>query len=134
MVKIYFIECLDTGDKYIGSTTQKYLTSRIRQHVYSKKCSCKTIIDRGNYHYGLIEEVELDNRYIREQYWIDNTDKCINKRNPILSNYLKLESRKRYRTNNRDKINECKKFSKSWGGDERYNNNLLRIDLSLFKG
>ena len=79
MSKIYCIECLITGEKYIGSTKQKYICSRIAQHrKISERCSCKKIIKRGNYKYYLIEEIDETNRLIREQYWIDNTD-CINK-------------------------------------------------------
>jgi len=120
--KIYCIECLETGEKYIGSTTEKYLSYRIRRHRYDKTCSSTQIIERGKYKYYLIEEVDESEKLIREQYWIDNTD-CINKNRA----YVSLNDKQ----NNQRRLNRYKYIS-SWGGDLRSNNNLLEIDLSLF--
>ena len=121
--KIYCIECLETGEKYIGSTTEKYLSYRIRRHRYDKTCSSTQIIERGKYKYYLIEEVDSSQKYIREQYHMDNTDKCINKRSAYGLD------RKEYHKNYYKQRN---KYTASWGGDKRRNNNLLEIDLSLF--
>jgi len=129
--KIYCIECNITGEKYIGSTIKKHISDRITHHKYRRSCSCKDIIERGNYIYYLLEEVEETNRLIREQYWIDNTDKCINKNRTIgltIKDYTK-----KYREVNKEKHTEYRKFRNSWGGEARSNNNLLMIDLSLFK-
>lgn len=35
--KIYFIQCLETNEVYIGSTKQKYLSNRISTHLKTIK-------------------------------------------------------------------------------------------------
>lgn len=40
---------------------------------------------------------------------------------------------KKYRDNNKEKIKQTKQYKNSWGGDQRYNNNLLQIDINLFQ-
>ena len=143
MIKIYCIECLETGEKYIGSTKQKLLSQRISYHTYKKSCSCKDIIERDNWKYYLIEYVEPSKRLIREQYWIDTTDNCINYRR---AKGLTLEEYKKvYNQLNKDKIKKYNKerydkdyhkklfeYKCSWGGDKRNSNNLLLISLDLF--
>ena len=46
------------------------------------------------------------------------------------------EHMKSYREKNKDKINKRKMrdyyYQSSWGGNIRYNNNLLKIDVNLF--
>ena len=39
--KIYFIQCLETNEIYIGSTKQKYLCDRIAGHVFDAKYRSK---------------------------------------------------------------------------------------------
>ena len=142
--KIYCIECNITGEKYIGSTNEKNLSRRIAYHIYKKSCSCKYIIERGNWKYYLLEEVDESQKLIREQYWIDNTYNCINHRRAFTDkkeymkeymkeyNQLNKDKIKEYNELNKDKIKEYHKFKNSWGGDKRYHNNLLLIDVSLF--
>jgi len=141
--KIYCIECLETGEKYIGSTIQRLLSKRIAYHKYRKSCVSRQIIDRGKYKYYLLEEVDESQKLIREQYYIDNTD-CINKYRAY--GFNKKEYHKEYRELNKDKLKEydkeyrelnkekIKEFEKnrykfkcSWGG-------LLSIHPSLFCG
>ena len=110
--KIYCIECLETGEKYIGSTTSRLLCHRIATHKYRGDCSSSQILNRGNYKYYLLEEVDESQGLIREQYYIDTIDNCINTKRA--SGFI----RKKY-----DK--EHYKFKTSWGG-------LLQIDPSLF--
>ncbi len=118
--KIYCIECLETGEKYIGSTKKKYLSQRISHHRYDKIfCVSRHIIERGNWKYYLLEEVDESQRYIREQYYMDITDKCINKQRAIGFDEKKYHIERR-------------KYRYSWGGDPRASNNLLLIDPSLF--
>tara|TARA_R110000824_G_scaffold398459_1_gene602542 strand:+ start:1772 stop:2188 length:417 start_codon:yes stop_codon:yes gene_type:complete len=137
MIKIYCIECLETGEKYIGSTRKKYLSDRIAGHRVSRNCRCKQIIDRGNYKYYIIEEVEPTQRLIREQYHMDNTDNCIN-RNRALAYDIKeyKKHKKRYHELNKESRNknnkEYQKYRTSWGGNYQSNNNLLKISLDLF--
>ena len=120
--KIYCIECLITGEKYIGSTIKKYLSVRIAQHKHEKDCSSKQIIERGNWKYYILEEVEVSQKLIKEQYYMDTTD-CINQMRALCT------CRKKYKK----KYNkEYREYRSSWGGDIRFNNNLLLIDLSIF--
>ena len=113
MTKIYCIECLQTGEKYIGSTNSRLLSHRIATHKYRMNCSSSQILERGNYKYYLLEEVEVSQRYDREQYYMDITDKCINKHRAI-GGFIRKEYNK-----------EHYKFKTSWGG-------LLLIDTALF--
>ena len=104
MSKIYCIECLETGEKYIGSTKKKYLSSRISEHKSRTNLSVsRYIIERCNWKYELLEEVDESQRLIREQYYIDTTDDCINKNRAIgltQKEYLEL---------NKDKLKDYKK-------------------------
>ena len=148
IAKIYCIECNITGEKYIGSTIQKYISGRMRKHK-TDNCSCKKIIERGNYKYYVIEEVDESQRYIREQYWMDTTDNCINKQRAL--GYTNKEYQTMYRQLNKDtkkeydkqhyQLNKDRKkeyhierykYKCSWGGNPIYNNNLLLISLDLF--
>ena len=122
---IYCIECLETGEKYIGSTRQT-LKHRVSQHRYEakniKKCSSKQILDRGNYTFYSLEDVEDEGKLLeREQHHIDTTE-CINQVNPFgfdkkayLKEYREENSEKLkvsraiYHEKNRDKINAKKK-------------------------
>ena len=78
------------------------------------------------------------NRKIREKYWIDNT-KCVNKNNVVITEMKKYH--KEYREKNKDKIKKYHKqynkqkriYQNSWGNDLRFHNNLLLIDVDLFR-
>ena len=122
--KIYKIVCRVTNLVYIGSTTQKYLCNRLKQHVYffnKKKSNCSSFkVLEGNDYY--IELVELfpcnskDELLVRERYYFDIIE-CVNKIKPLLSieeikNYQK-EYKKVYTQINKDKIKEQnKKYTK----------------------
>jgi hypothetical protein len=60
----------DDEDCYVGSTTQT-LKERLDLHIKRKNCKSTIILDRNKFIMELIEEVETNNRYEREQYWID---------------------------------------------------------------
>jgi hypothetical protein len=85
--KIYKLSSLVNDKVYIGSTCNP-LNVRMAQHILShwafksgnnSKCiSSYDIIDMEEYKIQLIEECDIQNRFIREQYYID-TIKCINK-------------------------------------------------------
>ncbi len=146
--KIYKIVCNITDDVYIGSTI-KSLKYRLERHLDSN-CISKEIIKNGNYKIELIENYPCNNNNDlrkREQYYIDNL-KCINIRNAYkdqkeynkeyyINNFEKEKKRiSNYQLKNRKKLNQYQKeyikFKKSWGGDKRYNNNLLEINLNIF--
>ena len=95
---VYFIQCLETGEIYIGSTKQT-IKKRMKGHRSDSKdnnknsCSSKQIIDRGNYIYEILEEVDNDILREREQYYIETTD-CINMSNSFTSDEDKKEQNK----------------------------------------
>jgi len=103
--KIYKIICNITGEIYFGSTKNP-LEHRIMQHKCKSRnthCSCKDIIERGNFTVQLVENLQLDNNvYERERYYIENFT-CINKNIPQkdLSNEEKLKKKKEYQENYR---------------------------------
>ena len=100
---IYFIKCLETNEIYIGSTKRR-LKDRIYEHkLENNKCYSKQIIDRGNYIYDVLEEVEEDESNKREQYYIQTTDNCINKITQLID-YDKKKYMKSYYSVNRDEI------------------------------
>jgi len=106
--KIYFIQCLETGEVYIGSTKQRLLCQRIAGHKYQRDCGSTQILDRDNYICDILEEVEESQRYIREQYYIDTTDNCVNKQRAP-SGLSRKEYIKQYNQLNKDKLKEYKK-------------------------
>lgn len=115
--KIYKI-CSDIGPEvYIGSTRQKYLSSRYSTHkqeykrnknITCNKCACFDIFDKygvENCKIILIERFECEtseDMRKKEQFYIDNTA-CVNKiraytsqedRDKYLKEYYKLKSKK----------------------------------------
>ena len=150
MLKIYKIIDNTNGNIYIGKT-ENTLKQRLAVHKIDKNCSSTEIIKNGDYRMELIEETQDKTR---ERYWIENTQ-CINKQIPGRTDKEYYEDNKEsilkqrkeysknnkdkikkhqseYRENNKDKTKEYKKYINSMGGDPRYNNNLLKIDLNLF--
>jgi hypothetical protein len=87
MAKIYKLSSLVNDKAYIGSTCNP-LNVRMAQHILShhafqsgnnSKCiSSFDVINSGEYKIELLEECSIEDRFKREQYWIDNI-KCINK-------------------------------------------------------
>ena len=77
--KIYLLE--DINDlKYVGSTGEKYLTSRLATHRRDKKIGQSCSSSKLNLYYSsmtLLEETDKENRYKREKYWINKID-CVN--------------------------------------------------------
>lgn len=129
MIKIYCIEDIN-DNKYIGSTKQKYLCDRLSGHRQTKRdrygecSSCELNLD--NCIIYTLEECEDRDR---ERYWINKID-CVN--------HYKLNfNRKEYRESTKKRENELQQlrrhYKKSWGGDERFYNNLLNINLSIFQ-
>jgi hypothetical protein len=120
--KIYLLIDTSCGDLYVGSTIQR-LKDRHRTHNFYKDYNKK----KSNCKISMIEEYPCENEIElkkREQFWIERID-CINKQNayrdPEYHNkQVNLRCRNRYHYRN------------SWGGDERWNNNLLLIDPDLF--
>ena len=131
--KIYKIISPHTDQVYIGSTSEKYLCDRLTKHKYNNKmgatCSSKYIMDLGDHKIVLIEIYPCDARdklRAREQVHIDMEDAiCVNENKA----YTGL-SMAQYQTQYQAKY---RKHIRSWGGDPKSNNNLLKIDTNLFK-
>ena len=70
--KIYHIVCNLTGEIYYGSTVQR-ISMRMGTHRKNKDCCSKQIIERGDYHYGLVEDYKCENKeqlLMRESFFI----------------------------------------------------------------
>ena len=82
-IKIYQIHDNTTGNNYIGSTSQEYVSDRIARHrSYMKNndeyCSSAIVLKNNDYSYKCIEVCDSSVRKQRERYYINNTEKCIN--------------------------------------------------------
>jgi hypothetical protein len=136
MYKIYLIEDIN-GLKYVGKTIQKL---NMRFSAHKSKQSIKKYsswrLDLENSTISLLETCNEDDSFERERYWI-NYYKTVNEKK--LNGYNKdihKANGKKYRQLHKQELNEYDKryyhYQKSWGGDSRSNNNLLRIDINLF--
>jgi len=149
-VKIYCITDCD-GLNYVGQTTRT-LPWRLAGHKTDKKryiskqraksCSSHKL-DLDNCEIKLIEQCNNNTAKQREKYWINKID-CVNTKK---LNGVSKEKKRQYHFNNRERIlkymrsrAEKKKkevkvirdYINTWGGDKRYHNNLLQIDVNLF--
>jgi len=123
--KIYKIVSNHTDKIYIGSTTQKYLTSRKGQHKNGYRIfknnginyvSSFELIDLGEIDIILIENVKCENKeelLAREKYYFElNKELCVNKNNPSRT------FKEWYKENFENNKEKYKEYSK-----EYYNNN-----------
>ena len=147
--KIYKIVDNTNGNIYVGRT-KLTLKQRIDLHISNNNnpnnsnCSSSIILNNNNWYYELIENCDINNKKERERYYINNTENCIN---TIKLNGWSLEDTRKANKKHDDKRRHCpirkaycKKrdfdiyhFQNSWGGDKRTYNNLLLIDVDLFK-
>jgi len=101
---IYAIKNTTSDDVYIGSTTQD-LSDRLKCHksTYST-CRSKEILKCTTAYIEYLEGCDIDKMKEREQYWIDNTPNCINKRNVnvIIDNDYFYNYNKQWRINNKE--------------------------------
>jgi hypothetical protein len=103
MIKIYKISSDHSDQVYVGSTKTS-LEKRLETHTGNiNKCSSKQLIDLGNYKISLIEEVHEQDRYIIEQYWIDQLD-CVNQKRAFITEEEKEEQRKQYYNYHKEEI------------------------------
>jgi len=111
--KIYKIVCRVTNLVYIGSTTQKYLSDRLKGHVYTfnKKTGNVTsfkILESGDYYIELVELYPCNSKdelLVRERYYFDVID-CVNKRRPKITLEEEKEVQKEYYQINKKEIND----------------------------
>jgi hypothetical protein len=122
---IYAIKNDSTNNVYIGSTERTF-AKRFQSHLSQYKlwlknaagyCYSYEIIKCSTAYIEYIEACDKKNRNDREQYWIDNTPNCINKKNTSNEAVKKrrLLNCAKYYEQNKDKIREKQK--------EYYNNN-----------
>lgn len=116
--KIYKIVSDQTEKVYIGSTTKKYLKQRLSGHKADYKrwqngkkdnITSFEIIKYDDCHIVLIENFpcnDINELRSRERYWIENTENCVNKHIP---GRTKQEYKKKYREENKEKIQQLNK-------------------------
>jgi group I intron endonuclease len=123
--KIYKLVCHTTGKVYIGSTTKKYLSQRLTEHMSNYKSYLKTgkigntsveVLENNNFEIMLLELYPCsskDELHARERYYCQLTE-CVNKyKNPGLTNELgKQEYGKQHREKNKESM---KKYNKQYG-------------------
>ena len=122
MINIYCIEDIN-GLKYIGSTKDK-LDVRFKKHkcISGNTCSSR-LLDLKQSKIFLLEKVNDSERKQKERFWINNSI-CVNEKK---LNYDKNnDNEKRRKLELQRKLRH---YQNSWGGDPRFNNNLLQINI-----
>lgn len=123
MVNIYLIED-NKNLKYIGSTKSK-LETRFTKHKCKSGNTCSSkLLNLQKSNISLLEVTNKERRKEREKYWINKLD-CVNK------NKLDYDKDSEYQKKRKLTLQKnLRHYKNSWGGDTRYNNNLLEIDLN----
>jgi len=125
-VRIYCITDIN-GLCYVGKTKLS-LKQRLGQHRSDRNkgyCSSSKL-NLHNCEMIVLEEfIDESKSFERETYWINKIHWCVNKvRNNKVNgdpaSYMKRYQKQHY------------SYMCSWGGDKRYNNNLLNINIDLF--
>ena len=131
---------------YIGSTER---TMEQRLNSFHHRAFTKYGFDKFNHKIEILEEIEYNNKLQLLKLEGEHMKKydCVNKVLPCglgkdKKKYDKIRYEKnkvewyQYSLDNRERINIVRKKTRdrklSWGGDPRHNNNLLKIDTSLF--
>ena len=118
--KVYNIVCNITGETYYGSTIQK-ISQRMNGHrSKDSECCSKPIIERGDYHYGLVEDYKCDNLeqlLMRERYYVDNND-CVNKICPIRTKEEVKAYNKLWREEHKEELVAMKKVYREINKEE----------------
>jgi len=133
MYKIYLIKDINHLE-YVGKTKLS-LKERLRLHRNDRNrgvyCSSQKL-DLDNCFIELIEQCDKSQSKQREKYWINYID-CVN---DVKFNFDTRQYNKQRYIDNKEQLKQYDKeryeYKNSWGGDHRYNNNLLRIDKDYF--
>jgi len=140
--KIYKIIDDSNNNIYIGSTVQKYISTRLQGHISSYKRYLKgfggytrsfDIIKNNNYHIELIESYPCKNSIslrLREAYWVKQLN-CVNNNIPARTDEEKKEYNKirseEYREKNGEKLRiKNKLYYKNNKEKERIRKQLYR--------
>jgi len=117
---IYEIVCNLTSERYIGSTFHPTVAKRMVEHrsktkTNTNRCYSKTIIERGDYKYGLLETIFVNSRdelRMCERKWYDDLE-CINKSKPFIVKeeitQYKKQYQKQYSCDHKEDISQYKK-------------------------
>ena len=112
--EIYLVENFPCNSK-------KELETREGYYIRNNKCVNKAIPCRTDKEYNIDNKEKIKDK--SKQYYNDNKEKI-------------KEYNKQYNIDNKEKIRIKKKqyrnFINSWGGDPKFNNNLLKINLNIF--
>jgi len=110
--KIYKIISLHTDKCYIGSTTVKYLSQRLKDHRNDFKrgvdITSKHILELGDYEIVLLELFPCNSKdelHARERHYVETLD-CVNKCIPIRSKEEIKEIKKEYHLENKERFCE----------------------------
>lgn len=109
--KLYVDEEEKDNRCYIGSTITP-IKNRLRQHFHFKNCTSSILINqygKDKIKYVILEECNKDDRYVREKYWIQNTENIVNKCLPIATHTERLSQYKKYRDSHKDKLKQYMK-------------------------
>ena len=106
--KIYKIISPHTDKCYVGSTTLKYLSRRMCNHMQSFKksvyLSSSEIIKLGDYEIVLLELFPCNSKdelHMRERHYIETLD-CVNKCIPFRSKEEKIEYKNKWQIENKE--------------------------------
>jgi hypothetical protein len=109
--KIYKIVCNKTNLVYIGSTTQKYLSDRLKGHRIANKrnkglTTANQILENGDFYIELVELFPCNSKdelLVRERYYFDIIE-CVNKQRPKRTLKEIEDTNKEYYEKNKDVI------------------------------
>jgi len=104
---VYMLCCKTTGEAYYGSTTLNW-KRRLNGHRNTQNCVSKQIIERDNYEFVILEEVDEDQLLVREKYYI-TTFPCINYKSPFTTREEKLQYDKQYYQDHKEEQLQHKK-------------------------
>ena len=113
--KIYKIICDKTDKIYIGSTTLRYLSTRLQNHKLRYKAgnnniSSKKLFELGDCQIILLENYSCNSKdelTARERYYIEqHKNLCVNIRSPNSSLDEKRKKIKEWMKNNKEKVKQ----------------------------
>jgi len=130
------IICIDECNKEDKKDKEAYWINKIdtvndlRLNIDYEEYNKEYYKDNKEYYKEHNKEYYKNNKEKYKEYYKKNKEYYKNNKE------YKKEYQKEYRQNNKEKIKEYHKeydvYQKSWGGDSRYNNNLLKIDVNIF--
>lgn len=106
--KIYKLVSFETNTCYVGSTTERLLSSRFAKHKYDyNKWLSDSAIYRTSYELVKYDDCDIillenypckskEELEARERYWLENTDNCVNKQIPTRTQKEHYEDNKEH--------------------------------------